>query len=397
MDLILCLMKPSLKEKGIESIDAYMDRIVSRFPHSAEYVTQIDFESSRKVVKRFPAFIAVCLVLWVAMVMYRDEYSFGSFITYLCLSFVVCFAILGAIRFNKLGPGPLPKWMFYIWGFTLSFFMVAVGNVLGSIDFPALIDSMLTWIGIGLDEILLLLISVLALSFIMIFTPAGVLYVITAYLTYDMPKLFGKVYRDSLTGERSKAEAFFQIPDFVDVKDVIMEPDVDYDHFNSEVLVNLFTYIVIMGVLFSSYLFINPLFLDTMSPRMMLGIMVMLAMFVPAIVIPWQIIRDLKAQAITDAARPYYLWNGAKRHLFSSFLTLGAFMMMFVLAMYYGHSVEDIFVNYLNLLIPLVCIAGLTAFMYTNSVNNSLKVMIYSRFMDRKKKIEEQVANKDNE
>ena len=383
-------MKTNLKERGIESINTYADRLARKFPHSEEYVTKIDVEESKRIVRHFPLFIAICVTVWFIMVLVRGNYTFAAFVVYLCLSFVVCFAVLGVIIFRKLGHGPLPNWLFFIGALLMSAIMVIYGQNTGNIHFDGVMHDLLSWFGLDLGEVAFLIVTILALASILVFTPAGVLYIISAYLGFYMPKVFNRLYKDSFTGERGKAEHFFMVPDFVDVKDVVMEPEIDYRQFNGETFAYLSTYIIIMGVLFSSYLFINPLFLDNMTSQIMLSIMMMLAMFVPALVIPWQIMRDLKAQVITDAARPYYVWNGAKHRLFSSFLTLGAFMMMFVLSLYYGYSAVNIIINYLYLLVPLVCIAVMYSAMYTNNFNNMLKVVIYSRFMERKKRFDEE-------
>jgi hypothetical protein len=62
------------------------------------------------------------------------------------------------------------------------------------------------------------------------------------------------------------------------------------------------------------------------------------------------------------------------------------FSMMFLLALYYGYSVEDMLVNYVCLVFPLVCISMMYAFIYTNHFNNILKAVIFARFTEEVEK-----------
>ena len=129
---------------------------------------------------------------------------------------------------------------------------------------------------------------------------------------------------------------------------------------------------------------INPLFLDVMSWKTMLSIMLMLSMFVPVLVVPWQLVEDLGAKVRSDAPRDYYLYVGAKKRLFSTFAALGVFMMMFVLSLYFGNDVLDILKNYLYYLIPLVFTSAMYAFIYSNNFHEAMKLTIQARFEDYK-------------
>lgn len=201
-----------------------------------------------------------------------------------------------------------------------------------------------------------------------------------------MHRLFVSIHNNSKTGTRGAAEGFFMVPDIVDVDKVVLEPVIDYEEFNPRVSAYLWTYITVLGLIVSSYLFLSPYFLDTMTTGEMLSIMLLLSFFLPSMIIPWQIIKDLNATVLSSAPRPYYLWHGARHRLFQSFLTLGMFSMMFLLALYYGYSVEDMLVNYVCLVFPLVCISMMYAFIYTNHFNNILKAVIFARFTEEVEK-----------
>ena len=113
-------------------------------------------------------------------------------------------------------------------------------------------------------------------------------------------------------------------------------------------------------------------------------VVTVLAMFVPVLVVPWQLVEDLGAKVRSDAPRDYYLYVGAKKRLFSTFAALGVFMMMFVLSLYFGNDVLDILKNYLYYLIPLVFTSAMYAFIYSNNFHEAMKLTIQARFEDYK-------------
>ena len=143
---------------------------------------------------------------------------------------------------------------------------------------------------------------------------------------------------------------------------------------------------VVLAMMISSYLFLNPLFLSIIDWKTMLSIMLMLSMFVPVLIIPWQIVKELGAVVISDAPRPYYLWTGAKRRLFYIFASLGAFMMMLVLSVYFGFNFIDIMQTYIVFLVPLVLTTIVYSLIYANNFSEPMKVSIVERFTEWKEK-----------
>ncbi len=382
-------MKPNLRETGIKTINTYAEILISRFPQSEEYISKIDLEEDRRITKRFFFFFTICILFWLILTFYRGDYSFSTVVIYLCFSFVLCFTILGLCVFRRIGHGPLPDWALGVNAFAFAIVMVLYGENSGNLNFLDIFREMLDWLNLTLDDPLLLILAIFGVAVAILFATIGVMYIISAYLRRYLPSLFVLLLKDSYNGVRGPVESFFMVPDFVDVKDVVLEPEIDFHKYDAEISFDVWLYIMIMGVLISSYLFINPLFLETISSENMLAIMFMLAIFVPALIFPWMVVKDIKAQAITDAPRPYYLWNGAKRRLFSSFLTLGAFMMLLLLSLYYGYSIIDIVVRYLYLLVPLGSVAFTYSVLYTNNFRNTMKVAIFTRFNEKLKVLKE--------
>ena len=376
-------MRPDLRKTGIKTMNDYASRLMKRYPQSEEYIAQVDLEEDRRVTRNFRFLVVVALIIWIVMTIARGNYSFTMILLYLCVSFVLCFTVLGMFVCKRISKGPLPGWVIPVNAVVSSVLMVLIGETSGNLHFLEVTNDILMWFGIDLGWEYLLIISLIGLSLVMTFAIIGVMYVTSAYLRRHLPSLYVYILKDAYRGKTSAAESFFMIPDFVDVKDVVVDPEIDYKKFSAEVAFDIWMYIMIMGMIISSYLFLNPYFLETMTSKDMLYIAFMLGMFVPCLIFPWIVIRDTNAHIITDAPRPYYLWNGAKRRLFGSFITLSAFTMLLLLSLYYGYSLTDIIIRYLYLVVPLACIAFSYSVLYTNNFRNTMMVAIYTRFYEK--------------
>ena len=373
-------MSKDMKDAGIEGLDACKDDLVERFPESREYIQGVSLENDVRLTKIFPFFLVVCIVLWIALLFIRDNFSLAAIVELLCLSFIGCFSVLGLIFFPFMDGGPLPKWKIFLISLIMAAVQIGFGQLLEIGTFTDMVRYMFGFIVEIPEGITLIVISIIVLTLVTMFATVGVLSVLSAYLRVYLPRVFLGIDDDTRTKRKSASQSFFMVPDIVDPKEIVAEPDIDFRHFDRHVASHLFLYIVLMMLLLSSNLFLNPYFLDTMGTKDLMAIMLMLSMFAPALIIPWQIIGDLKVRVITDAPRDYYLWTGARRRLFDTFLTVGAFSMMFFLAMYYGYSIMDMLVNYLYFLVPLICVSAVYALIYTNSFNSAMKVAILLRF-----------------
>ncbi len=373
-------MKSSIAGKGKEVLNAHVKWMADRFPHSKDYIVKIDLDQDDRITRWFPAFLVVCIALWLTLLISSGDFSMSSILKYLCLSFVFCFMVIGVVLFRSMGQGPLPKWSLVVVALILAFIIVLSGEVTFDRYIVNLVKSLIESTGHSVDSTFLMALAIGFMAAVLIFTPVGVLTVTSAYLKKYFAGVFIAMQNNADSGQRGLAEGFFDVPDIIDVKKVIMEPELDYREYNAGVAMDLWIYNTLMGLVVSSYFFLSPFFLDSMTSLQMTSIMVMLAMFIPVIVIVWQIVRDVDAQIVSDAPRTYHLWRGAKKRLFESFAGLGLLSMMFLVTLYFGYSLQDMLVNYLRLMLPLVCVALMNAVMYTNNFNNALKAVLYMRF-----------------
>ena len=368
-----------------DRIDSAVDGFADRLDAAAEGMGRDGDGEPRiasgetKIARGFPYFVVVALLIWLAAAIYLGEFTIPGLIELLCLSFVFCFAILGVPCSLMMSKGVFPGWMIVLFAAALSLLLWVCGAIFGDFSFLVAVSDMLGAIGIELHGLTREIVCFLATYAVVLFTSIGVTSVISSYLRIYMPNVFSSMASHAREGKRGKAERFFMVPDIIDVRSVELDPRGEHA-FDLGRAVSISTYLFMLGLLVSSYLFVNPYFLEVMDWKTMLSITLMLSMFTPALILPWQIVRCVGARVTSDAPRDYYLWEGAKHRLFTTFATLGAFMMMFLLSVYLGNDVERIIVNYLSFLIPLLVTSVMYGFLYANNFENTDRRMICEGF-----------------
>lgn len=349
-----------------------------------------------RLISIFPFFVAACLLIWLLGIAITDWDGPAKPIEMLCLSFTLCFAILGFFLIFRIPGGAFTNRYNAVAGLILTIVIWIFEYLTGDFYFADSVDGILGYVGIRMDDTELFVVGFLITYGVVLLTAVGVVSVICAYLRRYIPQVLSAMNRHADEGIRGKAERFFMIPDIVDVRRIVLNPRTSTHVFDIHGFFGLSSYIFIMGLLISSYLFVNPYFLDVMNWKTMLAVTIMLSMFIPALIIPWQIFRTIGAEAVSEAHRPYLLWQGAKHRLFSTFLTMGAFMMMFLLSVYLGNDVWSIIRNYITFMVPLMCTSTMYGALYTNSFEPTDLRVITSEFdeleaMRREQKEEQEV------
>ena len=375
-----------LSEK-MEDINEKVDQVAERLPPKRDSIRSVP-DRDQRIIRVFPYFIGMCLAIWLIGYLYVGEFTFSKMIELLCLVFVSCFAILGVPCLIMMDRGVFNNWVMFAIAVVMTSFMWISGIVMGQVYYAEAIYDMVEVFGLHLNDVLQFIIGFGATLALVYFTSIGVLSVICAYMRQYVARVFLTMQSKAGTGERGKAERFFMVPDIIDVEDVVLEPERDQHTFHFASAFSLWAYLFILGLLVSSYLFVNPLLIEELGSYTMLAVTLMLSMFTPALILPWQIVRCVGARVTSDAPRDYYLWEGAKHRLFTTFATLGAFMMMFLLSVYLGNDVERIIVNYLSFLIPLLVTSVMYGFLYANNFENTDRRMICEEF-ERKRNEEE--------
>ncbi len=377
-------MKEARTEKTIEVIDKHINKAAEVIPDEKKRPIRSSESRDAKIAKYFPLFVVGCVVIWIISVVVSGSYTLQSIIKILCVIFILGFTAIGIPLFALMNQGVFPKWALAVHAAFLSFLVVLFGNFTAHEYVSHVFRDALRDIGINLSGEVLIVVVWAALTAIILFSITGVMYVVAVYLKKFFPGVFLSLYIHSKEGVRAGSEKFFAIPDIIDVKDVIVDPSIDRGRFNTRVGLRLGFYTILAGFLASSYLFLNPVFLESMTTADMVGIMIMLSIFLPTLIIPWQIVADLNARVVSDAPRDYYLWNGAKKTLMGFFLALGVFLTMFLIALSYGYSLQSMLVNYVYFLVPLLCVSQMYSLVYANNYVEDMKEHIATMFQQGK-------------
>ena len=377
-------MDKDRRERRVEAIDNSINTVAEIIPYKGKQRNRQLKEMDAKIVQHFPVFVGVCIAFWIFAIFFMEEFTLQNIIKILCVVFIAGFTVIGAPIFFLMADGVFPKWILLVDAALFSGIAALYGHLTGHALFQQAVGVFLAKAGIVLDGFGLAMTSWLIMMLIILFAIIGVMYVLSAYLRKFFPRVFLGLYIHSRQGIRAGTEKFFAIPDIIDVKDVILDPSIDRSRYNTPVALKLAIYIVLCGLLVSSYLFLNPVFLETMSTEDMSAIMVMLSVFLPTLIVPWQIVADLNARVVSDAPRDYYLWTGAKKTLMGFFLALAVFLTMFLIALSYGHSVWDMLLNYAYYLVPLICISQMFAMVYANNFVEDMKEQITADFQEGK-------------
>ncbi|MBQ8180304.1 MAG: hypothetical protein IJ026_07740 [Candidatus Methanomethylophilaceae archaeon] len=367
-------------ERGIDSVNDRVDGFTGR-RGSGDWRDRLVPESQdRMILRMFPYFLMGCILCWIMVMFYVEEVTVSSMIVNLCLVFVIAFSLLGLVLFPIMPRGPFPKVYMVLSAIVLSAVLWFFGTMMDFLVYANVVSATLDFFGVTVPETVFKALTFSLTLVVIMLTPVGVLTVTMAYLRVYLVQVFRTMNQHAAEGVRGKAESFFGIPDIIDVEAIHLEPRTTHHGFDLRAAVSLFFYMMVLGVLVSSYLFLNPYFLGAMGWKVMLSTMLMLSMFVPVLIIPWMIVRDLGAKASSSAPRDYDLFNGAKTKLFYTFAGLGVFMMMFLLSMYFGFEIGYILRNYTLYLVPLTVSTVFYSFLYTNNYLHTLKMGIVERF-----------------
>lgn len=373
---------PHVRREGVERTLEQASSKLDSNPKS-ERVRGDEYDPSwdARLLRVFPWFVAVVLVLWAAGSVYVGEYTVSKLVELLCLSFTLCFAILGVPCVLRMAKGIFSGWLVALYAVAMTGAMWVAMSMHGDYYFAQAVSDILGVVGIHFSGLSGEVIGFLCTLAVVLFTPVGVISVICAYLRRYIPQVLGGMSRHAMEGVRGKAESFFKVPDIIDVKEVVLEPPASHV-FDVGRFVSMMAYLFILGLLISSYIFVNPYFLDVMSWKTRLAVTLMLSMFTPALIVPWQVVRSIGAKVRSDAPRDFHLWQGARSRLFTTFAALGAFMMMFLLSVYLGNDIRTIVGNYLVFLIPLLATSAMYAFLYENNFERRDRDVICRRFWD---------------
>jgi len=340
------------------------------------------------IVKVFPYFVVLCLVLSCILFIYLDEYTVAGVFIAVCTGFIFGFILLGAACVFLSDKGTIS-----------AKFVVPIMLVL-----PALAAVILYYMepSIGLNEFIMkyfdvitrgrefmsLLISMYSIVLMIFLVGYGVVSVIVGYFRKYFYRVLRALERPPEQRKNHIPEMLFQIPDIIDIKSVEFEPEADDEKFNTKLFLSTAFSLFVLGLVICSYIFINPLFLQLIPFEEMLLLGMFLSLFIAPLVIPWSIVKSIGAKVTSDAPRDFYLWKGMKKRLFQGFFAITFFMMLLTLSLYLGMDFSRIAITYLGYVSFMGIVALITSFVYVNTYykgfkNGIIKSYILSKEGDR--------------
>ncbi len=377
-----------LKKVDLESINERLDLAATRIGEKPKLNPRSE-ERDKAIVHVFPWLVAGCLVVSLLYVILTNDYRPWMILDKICLVFVLAFTLVGAWTLKRLDYGPFPLWMlagFLIFTIAAMWFFVTGAGATVLLRGASSLKPFLP--GDANDAILFA--DLMMTIMVLLLSTLGVLATTCAMIRKYLPDAILSIETDARRGERGAAAKFFMLPDVLDAERVEMDPTPDSHLFDLNSLTQLSIYVFTMGVMVCSALFLNPILLDTVPKYNIVRIMILLSVFLPALVIPWQAIKSTGARVITSAPRPFYLWTGAKKRLMTGYAMLGVFFLTFVISVYYGNSVGTILGYYVQYLVPLASISIASGLLYANCFAGNLRDSVCSRFDSKRERMLEE-------
>jgi hypothetical protein len=365
------------------------DRIWQKVPNPMAYlrtVINLDEETrhdklDKLITKIFPAFVVICAVLTILLIIFLGNYSFPGILFGICLGYVLGFTALGMACVILSDKGVI----------TRKYVVPSVFII------PALVAVLFFYVGsgIGFNEFIVkyfdifgrntdfasLLISVYSMTLMIVFVAYGVVSVIVGYFRSYFYRVLRSLEYPPEKRKNRIPEWLFQIPDIIDVKSIELEPDIDDERFNFKLFTSTAFSLFVLGIVICSYIFVNPLFLQTIPFEEMLLIGTLLSLFISPLVIPWSIVKSVGAKVTSDAPRDFYLWKGMRGRLYQGFFAITFFMMLLTLSVYMGMDFSRIATTYLGYVAFMGIISLITSFVYVNTYYKGFKNGIIKSYL----------------
>ncbi|MCI2074680.1 MAG: hypothetical protein LKJ94_03095 [Candidatus Methanomethylophilus sp.] len=336
------------------------------------------------IIRIFPAFVVLFGLIGIAaFIVAWDSHSLGQFIYALGLSYALGFAILGLPAAVLSGPRIVSPFISVPVSFAAAALMGTVlwfvfGDGEESVnDFIMIfaeavgMDGDISWEGVVVGICVLLAAVILATY--------GVLAVVCAYFRRNYHRILLSMMKPGESKLKRRSLSLFAVPDIIDVTDVELEPE-ESGGFSRDVFLRVFKYTVGTGLIIASYLFLNPVFLDTINFTDMMATMVLISLFITVLVVPVSILRSLGAEAVSAAPRPYVLWKGMKAKMFRWWLFVFLMLTLLWICLYTGADTVRIFFSYLGYIVFVLCMSAVSSFIYANTFYRGLRDGIADRF-----------------
>ena len=341
----------------------------------------------RTVIRAVPYVVVISAIFGLFMV-FIGPWSVGRVFLRFCSSFVIGFAVLGIYSFIHRDRGVL-DWRIVAAILLLIPLIISVTLfLLDTYLMPGMMNFLNEYISFDSGKAAKIFFFSYSTTILMVLTCHGVVSTVVAYFRNYTAKIYlsiEKIKNDETDTGRSRISRWiYNIPDIIDVRCIELEPAPDDGKFPMRMFAPLAFSIFALGLIVSSYIFLNPIFEKTFSLEEAVIVTVVLTFFVPVLVIPWFITRDTGAK-IKSQARDYYLWKGMKKRLYEGFFAFVVLLSLFAISMYIGYDLVRASYTYLAYIAITAFLSLMYAFVYSNHYHKWFRKGIIKNFNDAKK------------
>jgi len=338
-------------------------------------------------VRAVPHVILASLMFGILLTMTGSSDA-GQVLLRFSSSFVIGFAALGIYSFIRRDKGLLrtriTAGILLLTPLMIALIIIPFADHL----VPEVYDFLVKFTPFETGTAVMALFLVTIFTLVMMFACHGVISTVVAYFRSYTARIYLSIEKirnnASDTGRAKISRWIYGIPDIIDIKEVELEPVPDDGNFSLRAFLSLAVSIFALGLMISSYVFLNPIFESTFSLEDAVLVTTVITFFVPVMVIPWSITRDTGAK-IKSQARDYYLWKGMRKRIYEGFFTFFFLLSMFAIFLYLGYDLVRTSYTYLAYVSMTMFLSLLFAFIYTNYYHRHFKEGIIENFNEAKK------------
>lgn len=335
------------------------------------------------ITKYFPLVVLLCIFL-SALYIYKESASvIHEYIYNICLGFASGFVLLGLVCLFYVDK-PVIEYRYFlpIMIVTPMVLSVFLFELHGPEFTPNIfISQFYLFLSPGEVTLLSVILGCYIIELTIVSVAAAVFSVISAYFRKYFSKiLIGPTENNPNKIVKKASFWLFDIPDVLDIHDVVLDPESDEGKFNKRVFWEIMTGIIISGTAICSFIFLSPYFVNEMTIEIMLMTSVLLSLFISALIVPWHIVRNIGVKAKSDAPRDVYLWKGMRKRLNASAAVILFFLLLFTMLAYLKMDLTKVLIIYASYGIFILVISALYAFLYTNNFYHRFKEGMIENF-----------------
>ena len=345
-------------------------------------------EKDRMITKLVPYISAAAAAVGLLLIIIGQSGEMASLLLRFCAPFVVAYAFLGIYAFMHRDVSAIDDRLTLLTVLLIVPLVISVAMIIAtSYVMPEVIDYLMDMVGEWASKGVAVFIAIYSLTILMMFMSHGVISTVVAYFRRYTVRIYlslEKIRNDRTDTPRNKISKWiYCVPEVIDVQRIELEPSPD-KRFPTRMFVSMAFSIFAIGLSISSYIFLNPIFQSTLTIDEAVMITAILTFFMPVLVIPWFITRDIGAK-IKSQARDYYLWKGMRRRLYQGFFAIMVLLSMFAISLYFGYDIVRTSYTYAGYVLITAFLSFFYAFIYSNYYHKGFKEGIVKEFAEAKR------------